>query len=59
MLKRYVVEFAHFGHIDFDNAGSIELRRNLAGKPFKHSRICGSPGSTRTQFERIAGRRGC
>ena len=53
------VEFAHLGHIDLDDAGPIELRRNVVGKPFKRGGICRCPGSTRTQFERIARRRGC
>ena len=52
------VEFAQLSHVDLDDAGPIELRRNVVGKPFKRGGICRCPGPTRTQFERISRRRG-
>ena len=50
------VEFAYPGHIDLDDAGLVELRRNVVGKPFKRGGIRRRPGPARTQFKRIARR---
>jgi hypothetical protein len=51
------VEFAYSGHIDLDDAGPIELRRNFVGEPLERGGIRRRPGPARAQFERVAQRR--